>query len=419
MGRPIAVYGARTSADASIVMVTHDNLVVTRMCVESVLANTGGVSFELVIVDNASTDSTPAYLQDLVARDRRVRVVLNDENQGFAAGVNTGLRAAVADVLVVLNNDVIVAPGWLAGLRSHLGDERVGMVGPVTNAAPNEARVPTSYTTYGQFLAEAAMRRSEHGGEAFDIPVLTMFCVALRRSVFEAVGPLDEQFGKGMFEDDDYSARVLEAGYRVVCAEDLLVHHFGEASFGNLVATGEHAALMARNRRRYEEKWGRSWSPHARRRFPDYLRLVEHVRVAVDRHIPAGESIVVVSRGDDELVRLGDRRGLHFPAHEDGGFAGHYPADSEAAVEELESRRRAGALFVVLPRTSFWWLDHYPGFARHIHARYTALFVDDWCRIYGSSGASDRYDPPRESADGTVTRHPELDPLGRRTGTIR
>ena len=73
-----------------------------------------------------------------------------------------------------------------------------------------------------------------------------MFCLAMRRDAFERIGPLDQRFEIGMLEDDDYSLRAREAGYRVVCAEDTLVHHFGETSFGKLVAAGDYDSCWRR-----------------------------------------------------------------------------------------------------------------------------------------------------------------------------
>src|SRR5207244_2758369 len=162
---------------------------------------------------------------------------------------------ARGEVLVLLNNDTIVPPGWLAGLRRHLADPRVGVVGSVTNRIGNEAEIPVSYRTYGELLEFACARAAARARHAFEIPMPAMFCLALRRDVLERVGPLDERFGVGLLEDDDYARRVRGAGYRLLCADDVLVHHFGQASFGRLVPTGEYAALLRENQLRFAEKW--------------------------------------------------------------------------------------------------------------------------------------------------------------------
>jgi GT2 family glycosyltransferase len=88
-----------------------------------------------------------------------------------------------------------------------------------------------------------------------------MFCLAVRRDTIEAVGPLDENYGVGLFEDDDYNRRVREKGYRIVCAEDSFVHHFGQAAFKELMIAGEYQAIWNANRKYYERKWG-PWKAH-------------------------------------------------------------------------------------------------------------------------------------------------------------
>ena len=111
-----------------------------------------------------------------------------------------------------------------------------------------------------------------------------------------------------------------------------------------------------------------------------YGNLVERVRGEVEERVPAGAKVLVVSRGDRDLVRLGERQAAHFPQAEDGGYAGYHPADSEAAIAELERLREDGAEYLVLPAPSIWWLEHYGGFADHL-GRYRSLGDGD-CEIF-------------------------------------
>lgn len=372
---------------ASVVVVTFNNLAFTKLCLTSLLANTEGPPFELIVVDNASEDGTPAYLVGLARTMPHVRVILNSDNRGFAPANNQGLALATGDVLVLLNNDTIVPPGWLSGLVRHLFDRNVGTVGPVTNRIGNEARIETSYRTYGELERFVVAHTQAHVGEVFDIGTATMFCLALRRDVFEAVGPLDEQFEVGLLEDDDYSRRLRAAGYRVICAEDVFVHHFEKASFGQLISSGRYSELLRRNQERFAAKWGEPWKPYRRRPSPHYRGLVARIRELVSQAVPSDATVVVVSKGDEHLLDLDGRQTWHFPQAEDGAYAGHYPADSAAAIRHLESLRMKGANFLLLPSTAFWWLDFYREFARHLKRHYRAVIQeDDACQIFTLAG---------------------------------
>jgi GT2 family glycosyltransferase len=246
----------------SIIIVSYDNQELTRACIESVLRNSMYPNIEVIVIDNASSDGSAEMLKAM--EDDRVRLILNRENSGFAAANNQGLHLATGKFLVLLNNDTVVPRGWLPRMLQHLEDPQVGLAVAVTNFSGNESRIPVPYATIEEMhpFAEEYMR--EHEGARFDIRVAAMYCVGMRRDVYTLIGPLDEEFAIGMFEDDDYSHRTRLAGFRVVCVEDVYVHHIGQASFSKLVPEA-YDALWKRNQAHFEKKWGMRWEPHRAR----------------------------------------------------------------------------------------------------------------------------------------------------------
>ncbi len=241
---------------ASIVVVTYGNRELNRICLESLLARTEWPRYEVIVVDNGSTDGTPELLAELSRRHAALRVIALPENRGYPAACNVGLASARGDYLVPLNNDTILTRGWLTALHRHLSSQpRLGLVGPVTNAIANEARVEAGYRSLDDLADWASRWIRDHDGETFPIPMLAFFCVAIRREAFAAIGPLDEQFGVGLFEDGDYSRRARAAGWEIACARDAFVHHWQNASFRRL-GRDVYFRLYEENRKRFEAKWG-------------------------------------------------------------------------------------------------------------------------------------------------------------------
>jgi GT2 family glycosyltransferase/glycosyltransferase involved in cell wall biosynthesis len=255
---------------ASIVILTYNNLDLTRQCLESIFQKTETPEYEIILVDNNSEDGTQAYLKTLAAEHANVHLVLNSVNLGFATGNNQGAALATGEYLVFLNNDTVVTQGWLSGLIRHLQDPQVGMVAPVTNSSGNETRIMVDYTSIEDMDAFSSRYTSAHQGEAFEIGMAAFMCVALRREVFEAIGPLDERFGVGMFEDDDYALRLKEKGYKILCVEDVFIHHWGSATFSRMQAT-RYWNIFRENLAKFEEKWDVQWTPPAQR--PEFLHI--------------------------------------------------------------------------------------------------------------------------------------------------
>jgi hypothetical protein len=91
-----------------------------------------------------------------------------------------------------------------------------------------------------------------------------------------------------------------------------------------------------------------------------YRDQVDRIRAQVRATVPEGSRVLVITRGDEALLRLERRRGEHFPQTQTGLYAGHYPSDGDEAVAHLEELRAAGAEYLVIPAEARWWLEHYP-----------------------------------------------------------
>jgi glycosyltransferase involved in cell wall biosynthesis/Flp pilus assembly protein TadD len=242
---------------ASIIILCHNELECTRLCLESLIAVTRP-PYELVIVDNASSDGTPAYLEEIRSRPgpSRVVVVRNEENQGFPKACNQGLAETRGEYVVFLNNDTVLTPGWLDGLvRWSLTDyPRVGLVGPMTNYTRPPQQLEAGYADLAGLPAFAAKRARECAGQCLPVERLTGFCMLARREVLDRVGGMDESFGTGFFEDDDLSVRALRAGYKLLVAQDVYIHHFGSRTFSGLGI--DTAKALRENFQLFHTKWG-------------------------------------------------------------------------------------------------------------------------------------------------------------------
>lgn len=113
----------------------------------------------------------------------------------------------------------------------------------------------------------------------------------------------------------------------------------------------------------------------------DYEELVRRIHATASDRLPRDARVLVVSRGDDELLAPG-LAASHFPQAPGGGYAGYHPADSGAAIAHLEQCRAAGAEYLLMPSTAFWWLDYYGGMLQHLMGRGRVLHHDGHCVIF-------------------------------------
>jgi GT2 family glycosyltransferase/glycosyltransferase involved in cell wall biosynthesis/tetratricopeptide (TPR) repeat protein len=244
----------RTDPLVSIIILTHNQIEHTRRCLTSIESSTPE-SHEIIVVDNGSTDGTVEFLQQRAAGHASTRVIYNDTNCGFATGNNQGLAVARGQFVLLLNNDTVVNKGWLGRMLSVF--ERypeAGLVGPVSNCVSGLQLVKgVSYQDLRQMDEFAAQWAVEHAGHTQEVNRLVGFCLMARRGVVERIGGLDERFGSGNFEDDDFCLRAGHVGFKARIALDAFVHHAGSATFNG--ARIDYRAAMLRNWKLFRRKW--------------------------------------------------------------------------------------------------------------------------------------------------------------------
>jgi GT2 family glycosyltransferase len=256
-------------APTSLIILTYNCLRYTQACLLSISQHSPDC--EVIVVDNASSDGTPAYL----AEQAGLKLILNPENKGYAAGNNQGLAVSQGQFLLLLNNDVIVTPRWLEHMHAHFEKHpRLGILGPRTNCISGAQQLDLNYDPWdiASINAVAEQRARHFSGQLSKTQRVAGFAMLLRREVYQAIGGLDEQFGTGNFEDDDYCQRALQAGYEIGIAEDAFIHHFGSVSF--LENGIDYKAQMETNRRLFFSKWGTNTPSAYLPSWPEVQRLL-------------------------------------------------------------------------------------------------------------------------------------------------
>ena len=243
----------------SIIILSCNTLELLQLCIASIHEYTEAGTYEIIVVDNASEDGSAEWLKE----QKDLRCIYNEENLGFPKGCNQGLEIATGTELLLLNSDTVVTKDWLKNLRRALcSSSKVGAVGCVTNYCSNNQRIEASYKNIEEMLAFAADYNKSDSVLWEKRTKLVGFCYLFKREVLEKIGFLDERFSPGNYEDDDFSLRILQAGYDLLLCRDTFIHHFGSASFEKKLKVQNEAemrerynATLMRNQAIFFEKW--------------------------------------------------------------------------------------------------------------------------------------------------------------------
>jgi GT2 family glycosyltransferase/radical SAM superfamily enzyme YgiQ (UPF0313 family)/Tfp pilus assembly protein PilF len=242
---------------ASIIIPVFNNLELTQNCLESIWEHTPPELYEIIVVDNGSSDGTPVFLKHLTAAGK-IRHIPNEKNLGYAKACNQAARSARGDYLIMLNNDTVVTGGWLNALIEAVEkNDNLAIVGAKL-LYPNDAvqHAGVAFNQKGKVYHIYRYFHRDHPAvnKTREFQVVTAACQLIRTSVFLQVGLFDEGFLNG-FEDVDLCLRVGQLGYGILYNPDCVVYHLESMTPGR-------GADDSENSRYFTEKWqGRPMVP--------------------------------------------------------------------------------------------------------------------------------------------------------------
>lgn len=255
-----------------MIIVSWNVKTLLQQCIESVLASTGDMTPEIIVVDSASHDGSAAMV---AATFPAVKLIASDENLGYAQGNNLGAEAATGDVFFFLNPDTKLKPDTLAILAAYLEQHpTVGAIGPQMRYGDgtlqsSRRHFPTVATMFWEstlleqwFPDNRVAQNYKYSQQPDDVATAVDWLVGaalfIRRSVWEAVGPLDENFFM-YFEETDWCRRCAEAGWAIhYVPQAELIHYEGQSSQQVITA---RTIRFQRSKIRYARKWlGPGWA---------------------------------------------------------------------------------------------------------------------------------------------------------------
>jgi O-antigen biosynthesis protein len=251
----------------SVIALTYNQLAVTRRCLTALVRDTvSDAPWELLVVDNGSSDDTPRWVADELgpfgsARGVPVRLLRNAENVGCSLARNQGIAAATGDFLVFNDNDVTPRTrAWLPRLREAIESAPdVGLAGPklvypTPGAAIQCAGVGISRRGHVCFRGRGQPNDAPAWAIAAEVQCLISACLMVSADLPRRFGGFDPIFHPVQFEDFDLCYRLREAGWRAIYTPAAEMYHFESTTTQGSPARN-NAATVVRNGLTFQKRW--------------------------------------------------------------------------------------------------------------------------------------------------------------------
>lgn len=221
-----------------IIIPNWNNGKLSAKCLETIGKHSS--DYEVIFIDNASKEEDFQMAYEELKKIPHI-LVRNTTNLGFVKAVNQGLSLANSPYIVLMNNDTEAVEGWLEKLREPLMEGNIGASGSRTTTDGSwQGRVP-----------EGEGYRMLPGNA-----MLAFFCTMFKKEVIDKTGLLDESFGLGLGDDDDYCYRMHQKGFRLALVQDMVIPHHHRSSFKQLYTDDELKELQEKNIKKFKDKHG-------------------------------------------------------------------------------------------------------------------------------------------------------------------
>lgn len=240
--RPHCDAGHAGTPLVSIVVLAYNHLEYTRQCVESILRHTSHINYELITVDNGSTDGTAEYFMSL-PHSKKISL---PSNIGVCKAINRGFALARGKYAMNVSNDIVATERWLDNLLICMeSDDRIGMAVPICNASCNYQQLTLPFTGMDEIQEFARQHNVSDPRKWEERLKLCTYAGIYRTELLRALGGFDEDFNPGCYDDDAMCFSIRRMGCKVILAKDAFVHHYGACSFNEEYEKDK--TLMTRN----------------------------------------------------------------------------------------------------------------------------------------------------------------------------
>lgn len=240
---------------ASIIIPVFNKVEYTQQCIHAIIQNTPAVLFEIIIINNASTDGTSNYLQGLSGD---VHIISNTENVGYTIACNQGAAVARGKYLVFLNNDTAPQSRWLESLVNLAEkDDQVGAVGAklvYPDGTLQEAGGMVFQDGRGWNFGNGDSPDKPAYNRISEVDYCSGACLLVKSDLFKKIGGFDEQYAPAYYEETDLCFSLRKEGYKTLYNPNALVIHHESITAGRDIQNG-YKRFIEINRLKFVNKW--------------------------------------------------------------------------------------------------------------------------------------------------------------------